>query len=50
MAIDTTEFRALIAKAAQGLRLSEAEAAGAFDAMMSGNATPAQMGGFLMAL
>jgi len=50
LTIDTTEFRALIAKAAQGQRLSEAEAAGAFDAMMSGNATPAQMGGFLMAL
>ena len=50
MAIDTTEFRALIAKLALGHRLSEAEAAGAFDAMMSGNATPAQMGGFLIAL
>ncbi len=44
------DFKALIAKVAQGRRLSEAEAATAFDIMMSGNATPAQMGGFLMAL
>jgi len=50
MSIDTTGFKALIAKAAQGQRLTEAEAADAFDAMMSGNATPSQMGGFLMAL
>jgi anthranilate phosphoribosyltransferase len=50
MTIDTTGFKALIAKAAQGQRLEEAEAADAFDAMMSGNATPSQMGGFLMAL
>jgi anthranilate phosphoribosyltransferase len=50
MSIDTTSFKALIAKAAQGQRLTEAEAADAFDAMMSGNATPSQMGGFLMAL
>jgi anthranilate phosphoribosyltransferase len=50
MTIDTTGFKTLIAKAAQGQRLTEAEAAEAFDAMMSGNATPSQMGGFLMAL
>src|SRR5262249_13393016 len=50
MTIDTTDFKKLIAKAAQGQRLTEAEAAEAFDAMMSGNATPSQMGGFLMAL
>ena len=50
MSIDTTGFKMLIAKAAQGQRLTEAEAAQAFDAMMSGNATPSQMGGFLMAL
>jgi anthranilate phosphoribosyltransferase len=43
-------FRALLAKVATGQRLSEVEAAAAFDAMMSGDATPAQMGGFLMAL
>ena len=45
-----TGFRTLLAKAATGQRLSEAEAAAAFDAMMSGDATPSQMGGFLMAL
>jgi anthranilate phosphoribosyltransferase len=50
MTIDTSGFKTLIAKAAQGQRLTEAEAADAFDAMMSGNATPSQMGGFLMAL
>lgn len=50
MTIDTTGFRTLIAKAAQGQRLTEAESAEAFDAMLSGNATPSQMGGFLMAL
>src|SRR5258707_348916 len=33
-----------------GARLSAAEAEAAFEIMMSGNATPAQMGGFLMAL
>jgi len=50
MMIDTSEFKALIAKAALGQRLTEREASSAFDAMMSGNVTPAQMGGFLMAL
>jgi anthranilate phosphoribosyltransferase len=50
MTIDTSDFKALIAKVALGQRLSEAEASGAFDAMMSGNVTPSQMGGFLMAL
>ena len=44
------EFKALLAKLALGQRLSEEEAALAFDRMMSGDATPAQMGGFLMAL
>ncbi|HUC67150.1 MAG TPA: anthranilate phosphoribosyltransferase [Stellaceae bacterium] len=44
------DFRALLAKVATGRQLSEAEAAAAFDAMMSGDATPSQMGAFLMAL
>jgi anthranilate phosphoribosyltransferase len=44
------DFKALLAKVATGARLNEAEAAAAFDAMMSGDATPSQMGGFLMAL
>ena len=44
------DFKALLSKLALGQRLSEGEAALAFDRMMSGDATPAQMGGFLMAL
>ncbi len=46
----TDEFRGLIAKAATGAVLSREEAARGFDTMMSGEATPSQMGGFLMAL
>ncbi len=44
------EFKALIAKVATGASLTREEAAGAFDRMMSGEATPSQMGGLLMAL
>ncbi len=44
------DFKALIAKVATGASLSRAEAASAFDRMMSGEATPSQMGGLLMAL
>jgi anthranilate phosphoribosyltransferase len=40
----------LIAKAATGASLSREEAARGFDRMMSGEATPSQMGGLLMAL
>jgi len=43
-------FKPLIAKVAAGASLSRAEAAAAFDEMLSGDVTPAQMGGFLMAL
>lgn len=43
-------FRQLIAKVADGAPLPEQEAREAFDIMMSGDATPAQVGGFLMAL
>ena len=39
-----------IARLAEGERLSVAEARAAFDVMMSGDATPAQMGAFLMGL
>jgi anthranilate phosphoribosyltransferase len=46
----TDEFKALIAKAATGAVLSREEAALAFERMMSGQATPSQMGGLLMAL
>ncbi|WP_367714787.1 anthranilate phosphoribosyltransferase [Nitratireductor sp. GISD-1A_MAKvit] len=43
-------FKSYIAKAASGDPLSFDEAREAFDIMMSGNATPSQIGGFLMAL
>lgn len=43
-------FRALIKKVATGAALTRDEAAHVFDKMMSGEATPAQMGGLLMAL
>ncbi|MGF7161451.1 anthranilate phosphoribosyltransferase [Rhodoligotrophos appendicifer] len=45
-----TDFKPLIAKAADGQPLSREEAQQAFDIMMSGAATPSQIGGFLMAL
>src|SRR5580692_9239238 len=44
------DFKSIIGKVATGATLSRDEAASAFDSMMSGNATPSQMGGFLMAL
>ena len=45
-----TDFKGLIAKVAGGKALTRAEAEAAFDVMMSGEATPSQMGGFIMAL
>src|ERR1700741_1742695 len=47
---DTANLKALLAHVAQGRSLSEGEAEGAFDIIMSGHATPSQMGAFLMAL
>ena len=44
------DLKVLIAKTASGHSLTREEAAGAFDRMMSGEATPSQMGGLLMAL
>ena len=44
------DFRALIAHVAAGNTLSVEQAKSAFDIMMAGEATPAQMGGLLMAL
>ena len=41
------EFRSLIAKVATGAALAREEAAAAFEQMMSGEATPSQMGGLL---
>lgn len=43
-------FKPLLAKVATGAALSRDEARQAFDDMLSGEVTPAQMGGFLMAL
>jgi anthranilate phosphoribosyltransferase len=43
-------FKPLIAKVAAGAQLTRSEAEAAFDAMLSGDVTPAQTGGFLMAL
>jgi anthranilate phosphoribosyltransferase len=44
------EFKGLIAKVASGALLSREESALAFDRMMSGEATPSQMGGLLMGM
>lgn len=44
------DFKTYIAKAANGEPLTQEEARAAFDVMMSGEATPSQIGGFLMAL
>src|SRR5438874_260229 len=44
------DLKALIAKVASGAALTLEESAQAFDRMMSGEATPSQMGGLLMAL
>ena len=46
----TDEVRALIGKVATGAALTREEAASAFEQVMSGEATPSQMGGLLMAL
>ncbi|MBJ3776500.1 anthranilate phosphoribosyltransferase [Acuticoccus mangrovi] len=43
-------LKSLIAKAAAGDRLSRDEASEAFEVLMSGEATPAQIGGLLMAM
>jgi len=44
------DFKALLARVAEGHALSESQAEAAFDVIMSGNASPSQMGAFLMAL
>ena len=50
MAESMLDFRALIARVADGDALTTDESRRAFDIMMAGDATPSQMGGFLMAL
>src|SRR5215470_10147865 len=44
------DFKTLIGKVATGATLTRDESAKAFDHMMSGEATPSQMGGLLMGL
>src|SRR5271155_2874893 len=44
------DLKSIIGKVATGAALSREEAASAFEQMMSGEATPSQMGGLLMAL
>jgi anthranilate phosphoribosyltransferase len=50
MTTDLGDMKRLLGKAAEGQALDETEAETAFDIMMSGDATPSQMGGLLMAL
>ena len=50
MSQSLTDMKALLGKVAGGAELDENEAAAAFDMIMSGDATPAQIGAFLMAL
>ena len=47
---DMPDLKALLAIVARGEPLSEQQSRRAFDIMMAGDATPSQMGGFLMAL
>ena len=50
MSGDLVDLKQLISVVASGRTLDRSQAETAFDIIMSGNATPAQMGGFLMAL
>lgn len=50
MSNDLQDMKSFIAKAATGDALSEEEAENAFNIIMSGDATPSQIGGLLMAL
>ena len=45
-----SDFKTLLAHVATGAPLNLAQARQAFEIMMTGEATPAQIGGFLMAL
>ncbi len=50
MSGDMTQLKALLGIVAEGRTLTEEQAREGFDIMMAGNATPSQMGAFLMAL
>src|SRR5438067_12573185 len=49
-AAPSDDLRPLLGRVAAGHALSEGEAEAAFEIIMSGDATPSQMGAFLMAL
>lgn len=48
--VSAADFKAMLAQVATGACLTQAQAEAAFDVMMSGEATPAQIGAFLMGL
>ena len=50
MSAETTDLKALLGLVAAGQALSQAQAETAFNIIMSGDATPSQIGAFLMAL
>src|SRR5207302_2431797 len=50
MSVPVSDLKPLLAIVAAGRHLSESEAEAAFEIIMSGNATPSQMGALLMAL
>ena len=50
MSVPISDLKPLLAIVAAGRHLSESEAEAAFEIIMSGNATPSQIGAFLMAL
>src|SRR5437868_6398432 len=50
MSVPISDLKPLLAAVAAGRRLSESEAEAAFEIIMSGNATPSQIGAFLMGL
>src|SRR5216110_1765270 len=50
MSVPAGDLKPLLAQVAAGRRLSESEAEAAFEIIMSGNATPSQIGAFLMGL
>ena len=50
MPSESPDLKALLRLVAEGTVLSEAQAEGAFDIIMSGEATPSQIGAFLMGL
>src|SRR5205807_5103998 len=50
MSVPAADLKPLLAQVAVGRPLSESEAEAAFDIIMSGNATPSQIGAFLMGL